>query len=116
MKIDKELLKGSTTTLVLSLLNRRPMYGYEIIKVIELKSNGIFSFKEGTLYPILHSLEGKLMIESYWNESEGGRRRKYYKITEKGKLHMEDKKDEWSLFRQAVDKILWEEIVYDHGK
>lgn len=116
MKINKELLKGSTTTLVLSLLNSRPMYGYEIIKVIELKSNGIFSFKEGTLYPILHSLEGDSMIESYWSEGEGGRKRKYYKITEKGKLHMEDKKDEWSLFSKAVDKILWEEVVCNHGK
>ncbi|MEG0775407.1 helix-turn-helix transcriptional regulator [Clostridium sp.] len=116
MKINKELLKGSTTTLVLSLLNSRPMYGYEIIKVIELKSNGVFSFKEGTLYPILHTLEGEAMIESYWNESEGGRKRKYYKITEKGKLHMEDKKDEWSLFRKAVDKILWEEVSCDDRK
>lgn len=116
MKINKELLKGSTTTLVLSLLNSRPMYGYEIIKVIELKSNGIFSFKEGTLYPILHSLEGAAMIESYWSEGDGERKRKYYKITEKGKLHMEDKKDEWSLFSKAVDKILWEEAVCNHGK
>jgi PadR family transcriptional regulator, regulatory protein PadR len=116
MKIDKELIKGSTTTLVLSLLNNRPMYGYEIIKVIELKSNGVFSFKEGTLYPILHALEGKSMIESYWNESAGGRKRKYYKITEKGKLQMEEKKVEWSLFHQTVNKILLEEIVYAYEK
>jgi PadR family transcriptional regulator PadR len=116
MKVNKELLKGSTTTLVLSLLNSRPMYGYEIIKVIEMKSNGIFSFKEGTLYPILHTLEGNAMIESYWDESEGGRKRKYYKITEKGRLHMEDKKEEWSIFRKAVDEILWEGISYELGK
>lgn len=116
MKVNKELLKGSTTTLVLSLLNSRPMYGYEIIKVIEMKSNGIFSFKEGTLYPILHTLEGNAMIESYWDESEGGRKRKYYKITDKGKLHMEDKKEEWSIFQKAVDEILWEGISYELGK
>lgn len=116
MKISKELLKGSTTTLVLSLLNSRPMYGYEIIKVIELKSNGIFSFKEGTLYPILHALEGEAMIESYWSESEGSRKRKYYKITEKGNLHMKEKKQEWSLFSGAVDKILGEEVALDYGK
>lgn len=116
MKINKELLKGSTTPLVLSLLNSRPMYGYEIIKVIELKSSGIFTFKEGTLYPILHSLEGDSMIESYWEEGEGGRKRKYYKITAKGKLHMEEKKDEWSIFRQAVEKILWEEVLLENGK
>ena len=116
MKINKELLKGSTTTLVLSLLNNRPMYGYEIIKVMELKSSGIFTFKEGTLYPILHSLEGDSMIESYWEEGEVGRKRKYYKLTQKGKLHMEEKKDEWLIFRQAIEKILWAEARMDHAK
>jgi PadR family transcriptional regulator, regulatory protein PadR len=108
MKINKELLKGSTATLVLSLLNSRPMYGYEIIKVIETRSNGIFSFKEGTLYPILHSLEGHEMIEAYWSDSEEGRKRKYYKITDKGRLHMEEKKEEWSLFSSTINKVLGE--------
>ena len=108
MKINKELLKGSTTTLVLNLLNSRPMYGYEIIKVIEAKSNGIFSFKEGTLYPILHSLEGDAMIEAYWSDSTESRKRKYYKITDKGRLHMEEKKEEWSIFSKTVDKVLGE--------
>lgn len=57
MKVNKELLKGSTSILILSLLNNRPMYGYELIRVMEEKSNGVFSLKEGTLYPLLHSLE-----------------------------------------------------------
>lgn len=59
MKVSKELLKGSTSTLILSLLNERPMYGYEMIKELEAKSEGIFSFKEGTIYPILHNLEAE---------------------------------------------------------
>jgi DNA-binding PadR family transcriptional regulator len=108
MKINKELLKGSTATLVLSLLNTRPMYGYEIIKVMETKSSGIFSFKEGTLYPILHSLEADGIIEAYWSDSEEGRKRKYYKITDKGRLHMEEKKEEWSVFSNTVNKVLGE--------
>jgi PadR family transcriptional regulator, regulatory protein PadR len=106
MKINKELLKGSTATLVLSLLNTRPMYGYEVIKVMETKSSGIFSFKEGTLYPILHSLEADGIIEAYWNDSEEGRKRKYYKITDKGRLYMEERKEEWSVFSKTVDKVL----------
>lgn len=113
MKINKKLIKGSTSTLVLSLLNQRPMYGYEIIKVIEVKSGGVFSFKEGTLYPILHSLEGEELIEAYWSESEEGRKRKYYKITNKGKSFMEEKKSEWSLFKTSVDKILLEEFSWE---
>ena len=111
MKINKELLKGSTATLILSLLDSKPMYGYEIIKEIDKKSNGIFNFKEGTLYPILHSLEADQIIESYWSEGEGARKRKYYKITDKGKLYIKEKKEEWSTFRTAVDKVLWEGCV-----
>ena len=63
MKVNKELLKGSTTVLILSLLNRKDMYGYEMIKEIGLRSNGVFSLKEGTLYPILHNLESVNYIE-----------------------------------------------------
>ena len=85
MKINKELLKGSTTVLILSILNRKDMYGYEMIKEIDLLSKGIFSFKEGTLYPILHNLENASYIESYWDDSSSGRKRKYYKITELGR-------------------------------
>lgn len=111
MKINKELLKGSTATLILSLLDSKPMYGYEIIKEIDKKSNGIFNFKEGTLYPILHSLEADEIIEAYWSEGEGARKRKYYKITDKGKLYIKEKKEEWATFRTAVDKVLWKGCV-----
>ena len=75
----------STTVLILSILNRKDMYGYEMIKEIDLRSKGIFSFKEGTLYPILHNLENANYIESYWDDSNSGRKRKYYKITDNGK-------------------------------
>lgn len=111
MKINKELLKGSTSILILSLLNTKPMYGYEIIKEMDKRSNGVFNFKEGTLYPLLHSLESENIIEAYWSEGDGARKRKYYKITNKGKLHIKEKKEEWATFRTAVDKVLWEGSV-----
>ncbi len=114
MKISKELLKGSTSTLILSLLNSKPMYGYEIIKELESKSNGIFSFKEGTIYPILHSLEEKELIISYWGEGTGKRKRKYYKINNQGKEFIQEKKEEWYVFKNAVDEVLsGEKIVWD---
>ena len=59
MKISKELLKGSTTMLVLDLLKNQNMYGYEMIKKLKEKSENVFELKEGTLYPILHGLEEK---------------------------------------------------------
>ena len=108
MKINKELLKGSTTVLILSILNRKDMYGYEMIKEIDLLSKGIFSFKEGTLYPILHNLENSNYIESYWDDSSSGRKRKYYKITNDGKKLLLEKKSEWKLFSETVNNVLWE--------
>lgn len=112
VRINKELLKGCTVILLLSLLERKPMYGYEMIKELEKKSSGVFSFKEGTLYPILHSLEAENMIESYWEGEEGSRKRKYYRITELGNKEVKDKQEEWTVFRSAVDKVLWEGIAW----
>lgn len=112
MQINRELLKGSTTILILSLLDRQAMYGYQMIKEIEKKSSGVFKFKEGTLYPILHSLESEGSIESYWDESEGSRKRKYYQITERGKRKVKEKQQEWATFRSAVDQVLWEGITW----
>ena len=108
MKINKELLKGSTTVLILSLLNRKDMYGYEMIKEMEERSKNIFSFKEGTLYPILHSLENENYIEAYWDSSNGNRKRKYYKITPAGKKVLIEKEKEWKLFSSTVNNVLWE--------
>ncbi|WP_274651150.1 PadR family transcriptional regulator [Paenibacillus humicola] len=107
MKINKELMKGSTVILILTLLENKDMYGYEMTKEIERRSNGIFTFKEGTLYPILHTLEAERYVESYWIE-EGGRKRKYYRITKEGRNQLGEKQREWSLFRTAVDRVIGE--------
>ncbi len=105
MKISKELAKGSTALLVLSVISKRDMYGYQIIKTIEKESDEVFSMNEGTLYPILHSLEAEKCLESYWCEAEG-RKRKYYKITTKGIKELEGKEQEWKTFSTAVTKVL----------
>lgn len=105
MKIDKELLKGSTVMLVLKLLETENMYGYQMIKKLSEKSENVFELKEGTLYPILHLLEGKGLITSYWDETTAKKRR-YYKITEKGKKSLKDKKEEWQIFSNSIDKVL----------
>lgn len=104
--INKELLKGTTELLVLRTLKEEPLYGYGIIKKISLISNGIFEFKEGTLYPILHALEKNGDIVSFWSEETGGRKRKYYKLTEGGLRQMTEKKAEWETFSTLVQSIL----------
>lgn len=105
MKIDKELLKGSTTMLIMEMLKDEDMYGYQITKKLKEKSENLFNLNEGTLYPILHKLEENNLITSYWDENTT-RKRKYYAITEKGKKQLKDKKEEWKLFSNGVNKVL----------
>ena len=105
MKISKELLKGSTNLLVLSVLENENMYGYQMIKKLKEKSNNVFEFKEGTLYPILHSLEEKGLISSYWDDTTG-KKRKYYAITIKGKKSLKEKNEEWKIFSESVNRVI----------
>ena len=105
MKISKELLKGSTTMLVLDLLKNQNMYGYEMIKKLKEKSENVFELKEGTLYPILHSLEEEGLISSYWDDTTG-KKRKYYAITTKGKKSLKEKNEEWKIFSESVNRVI----------
>lgn len=107
MSVNKELLKGSTVILLLTVLNRKELYGYELIKEIERSSEGVFMMKEGTLYPILHHLEAEGWLNAYWSE-HGGRNRKYYQITELGRAKLQEKTSEWIQFRTAVDTVIGE--------
>jgi PadR family transcriptional regulator PadR len=106
--VNKELQKGSTVTLILSLLNQRAMYGYEMIRQIEEHSHGVFTLKEGTLYPILHGLESDGSVKSYWDDSAGNRKRKYYAITKFGQSQLQSQRREWTLFKTAVDRVIGE--------
>lgn len=107
MKPSKELMKGTTGTLILTVLMNKPMYGYELIKELERRSEGIFALKEGTLYPILHAMESERLVEAYWTEADG-RKRKYYRILDEGAKRLREKKAEWLVFRRAVDSVLGE--------
>lgn len=106
MGVNKELLKGSTVILFLTLLAREPMYGYQMLSAIDRSSDGVFRFKEGTLYPILHALESEGYVDSYWREGQGERKRKYYTLTVSGREHLQARQAEWVLFRTAVDRVI----------
>ena len=101
----RELLKGSTETLLLSLLASEPMYGYQVVKEIEERSSGYFRFKEGTLYPALHRLEKDALVQGRWDTSPSGQSRRYYHITAKGQERLESMLTEWSQFSRAVDLV-----------
>lgn len=100
-----ELVKGSAGMLVLKLLAEAPMHGYEIIKKMEERSQGIFALKEGTLYPILHALEAETLVSAEW-EGETNRKRKVYHITPKGEKALKEKHAEWDTVKGAVDRIM----------
>lgn len=106
MKLSKELVKGSSAMLVLSLLEHEEMYGYQIIKELEARSENVFSMKEGTLYPILHSLETEGFVEAYWEETESSRKRRYYRITEAGRAELTRQSEEFKVYTVAVRKVL----------
>ena len=106
MKFSKELVKGSTAMLVLSVLSGGAMYGYQIIKELGAASEDAFSLNEGTLYPILHALEEEKYLEAYWEKSASARKRRYYRITERGIKELERQKTEWKEFSAAVGKVL----------
>ena len=106
MKISKELAKGSTALLVLSVISKRDMYGYQIIKELKRKSENVFELKEGSLYPVLHALENEKLITSYIEETDSARKRRYYKITDKGRKELADKKEEFFVFTNAARKVL----------
>ncbi len=104
-----DLRRGSTKVLVLSLLAEEPMYGYQIAKELERRSEGYFDFKEGTLYPLLHRMEREGLVRGEWQVVEKGPSRKYYHITEEGKRILEESAAEWTTFSQRLLKILGQE-------
>ena len=103
---EKGALPGSTTMLVLALLKNEEMYGYQIIEELESRSNSVFKMKEGTLYPILHSLEKDKLVTAREMETPSGRTRRYYHITAAGLKALEEKEQEWRVYSKAVTAIL----------
>ena len=108
--VSKNLMAASTKPLILAILARREMYGYQIIQqVIEL-SGGTLEWSEGMLYPVLHKLEKEKLVRSQWRISENGRRRKYYKLTDQGLKELEKEKSQWKKVNELLSN-LWEPSV-----
>ena len=106
MEYDRELLTGTVTVLILSLLGERPMYGWEILREAERRSASAFLMKEGTVYPALHGMERSGFLKSEWRDGEDGRARKYYALTAKGRRAAESKRRQWDSLAAAVQAIL----------
>lgn len=104
--MDSELLKGTLSLLILSLLSRKSMYGYEIAATVHKDTAGAFTWREGSLYPNLHKMQADGLITGEWEEKETGRKRRYYHITKKGRAALSEKRQSWSELCRAVNQIL----------
>jgi len=106
MPLRDQIRKGSSETLILSLLAQEPMYGYQITQELERRSGGYFDMKEGLLYPTLHRMEQEGLVESEWRTVAGRRRRKYYVITERGRQALAAQTAEWRTFTERLLHLL----------
>ena len=109
MSIDKTLVSGSVTMLLLKLLSEKDMYGYEMISTLRERSQNVFELKAGSLYPLLHNLEGKNIVASYEKEVLG-KVRKYYHITNEGHALLVLKLEEWNEYVGAVADVMLLEV------
>ncbi len=94
MKFESQLLKGVAPVVVLEILSRGPMYGYELSQAIEQRSGSVLTLGKGTLYPLLYNLEAKKLVKAKWETSDSGRKRRYYSITGKGKEQLTGQKQQ----------------------
>jgi len=104
--LDPRQITGTLDMLILEVVSRADSYGYAIVQTVTAQSEGRFAIKEGSLYPALHRLERAGELKSYWVDTDAGRRRKYYRITAKGRRTLKTKREHWSNFAEAVNGVL----------
>ena len=105
--ISKALVAASTKPMILSILVRGEDYGYQIIQRVKDISGGALEWSDNMLYPVLHRLESDGLIVSRWRVSDGGRLRKYYRLTDKGRAALEVERGQWLDVHNALSR-LWE--------
>jgi DNA-binding PadR family transcriptional regulator len=105
MHIAKDLVAASATPLVLGILAEEESYGYAILKEISDRSGGRLEWTEGLLYPLLHRLERLGYVEATWRNPEGGRRRKYYAITDEGRKELAEQRKQWAAVTEALQDV-----------
>lgn len=103
--LDRELKKGSTELLILSLVEERARHGYEIGRLIEQRSGGVVQLHVASLYPLLYRLEKRGWIAGRWVEKDGERRKRYYRLTPEGRKVLATQRDTWREFVVAVNRI-----------
>lgn len=105
MRIERELMRGAGPLAVLQLLEKRPMYGYELVESLSKRTEGVLAMGQSTLYPLLYNLESKELIRGEWRESESGRQRKYYELTGQGVARLRSDRKQWGELVVAMKRL-----------
>jgi transcriptional regulator len=115
VSINKDLVAASSTPLVLAILAEGDSYGYAILQRVRELSDGALKWTDGMLYPVLHRLEKAGLVDSRWEKAETGRRRKYYRLTPRGREQLAEERRQW----RAVDETLrsvWSSVAERAGE
>ena len=104
--ISKDLVAASSSAIVLSILSVGESYGYQIIQSVRAASKEKLEWSDGMLYPVLHRLEARKLVTSYWKKANTGRKRKYYRLTEEGRKALSEEREQWTAVDAAL-KRLW---------
>lgn len=104
-RIRSKIARGSAELAILTLLNERPLYGFQIAKEIEERTQGALCFTMASLYPMLYELEKHGLVEAHWENNESGRDRRYYNLTSAGKKQLTPLRREWAAFFKALDGL-----------
>ena len=105
MHIDKDLVAASATPLVLAILAEGENYGYAILKRVRELSEGELEWTDGMLYPLLHRLRRLGYVTTEWRTPPGGRRRRYYSITDDGRAALAEQRRQWITVSRALDDV-----------
>lgn len=105
MRIERELMRGAGPVAVLKLLESGDMYGYELVKALSDRSQGILDMGQSTLYPMLYNLEAKGFVSSQWRDGDSARKRKYYTLSGKGKKRLISETEQWRSVAQAMQSL-----------
>jgi len=99
-------MRGAATTLILVVLAEQPSYGYQLVQEITRRSKQLLAFGEGTIYPLLYSLESSGMIRGSWGEGTGARKRRIYDLTSKGKKELKRRLASWERYEAGMRAAL----------
>ena len=116
ISISSDVIRGYNDTMILFLLRKSPSYGYEISKNIKALTSEKYIIKETTLYSAFTRMEENGYVESYSQEADNGKRRTYYRITDKGRMYYNEKCEEWKLTQEVVEKFISQNNQYTEAK